>query len=84
MTSPEWHDHALCAQTDPDAFHPDKGESAREAKRVCRQCPVQAECLRYALDHDERWGIWGGLSERERNRLRRNASDTTTKELEAA
>ena len=66
-----WQDRALCAQTDPEAFFPEKGGSTREAKRVCRSCEVRAECLEYALGHDERFGIWGGLSERERRRLKR-------------
>jgi WhiB family transcriptional regulator, redox-sensing transcriptional regulator len=69
-----WQDRALCAQTDPDAFFPEKGGSTREAKKVCRGCEVRAECLEYALDHDERHGIWGGMSERERRRLQREAS----------
>ena len=68
-----WQDRALCAQTDPEAFFPEKGGSTREAKRVCRGCEVRAECLEYALEHDERFGIWGGLSERERRRLKRQA-----------
>jgi WhiB family transcriptional regulator, redox-sensing transcriptional regulator len=66
-----WQDRALCAQTDPEAFFPEKGGSTREAKKVCRGCEVRADCLEYALDHDERFGIWGGLSERERRRLKR-------------
>ena len=49
-----WQDRALCAQTDPEAFFPEKGGSTREAKRVCRSCEVRAECLEYALGHDER------------------------------
>ena len=68
---PEWQERALCAQTDPEAFFPEKGGSTREAKRICSGCDVRAECLDYALAHDERFGIWGGLSERERRRLRR-------------
>ena len=66
-----WQERALCAQTDPEAFFPEKGGSTREAKRVCLSCDVRGECLEYALAHDERFGIWGGLSERERRRLRR-------------
>ena len=69
----DWQDRALCAQTDPEAFFPEKGGSTREAKRVCRSCEVRAECLEYALEHDERFGIWGGMSERERRRLKRQA-----------
>ena len=67
----DWQDRALCAQTDPEAFFPEKGGSTREAKKVCRSCEVRAECLEYALEHDERFGIWGGLSERERRRIKR-------------
>jgi WhiB family redox-sensing transcriptional regulator len=67
----DWQERALCAQTDPEAFFPEKGGSTREAKVVCSGCDVRAECLDYALAHDERFGIWGGLSERERRRLRR-------------
>lgn len=68
-----WQDRALCAQTDPEAFFPEKGGSTREAKKVCSGCEVRAECLEYALAHDERFGIWGGLSERERRKLKRRA-----------
>lgn len=68
---PDWQENALCAQTDPEAFFPEKGGSTREAKRICAGCEVRAECLEYALANDERFGIWGGLSERERRRLRR-------------
>lgn len=68
-----WQDRALCAQTDPEAFFPEKGGSTREAKRVCASCDVRSECLEYALGNDERFGIWGGLSERERRKLKRRA-----------
>jgi WhiB family redox-sensing transcriptional regulator len=66
-----WQERALCAQTDPEAFFPEKGGSTREAKKVCTGCDVRGECLEYALDNDERFGIWGGLSERERRKLKR-------------
>jgi WhiB family redox-sensing transcriptional regulator len=68
-----WQERALCAQTDPEAFFPEKGGSTREAKRVCMSCEVRAECLEYALAKDERFGIWGGLSERERRRVKKQA-----------
>lgn len=68
---PEWQERALCSQTDPEAFFPEKGGSTREAKRICSRCEVKSECLEYALAHDERYGIWGGLSERERRKVRR-------------
>lgn len=66
-----WQEKALCAQTDPEAFFPEKGGSTREAKRICQGCEVRDLCLEYALANDERFGIWGGLSERERRRLKR-------------
>jgi WhiB family transcriptional regulator, redox-sensing transcriptional regulator len=68
-----WQERALCAQTDPEAFFPEKGGSTREAKKVCVGCDVRRECLEYALGHDERFGIWGGLSERERRKLKKLA-----------
>lgn len=68
---PLWQEKALCAQTDPEAFFPEKGGSTREAKRICLGCEVKDACLDYALANDERFGIWGGLSERERRRLKR-------------
>ncbi|HIW99045.1 MAG TPA: WhiB family transcriptional regulator [Candidatus Nesterenkonia stercoripullorum] len=66
-----WQVDALCAQTDPEAFFPEKGGSTRDAKKVCAACTVRSECLDYALGNDERFGIWGGLSERERRKLRK-------------
>ncbi|MEY4397221.1 MAG: Transcriptional regulator WhiB [Actinomycetota bacterium] len=68
-----WQADALCSQTDPEAFFPEKGGSTRDAKRICSQCTVRDECLEFALENDERFGIWGGLSERERRKFRRRA-----------
>lgn len=67
-----YRDRALCAQTDPEIFFPEKGGSTREAKRVCLNCEVRNECLVEALTNDERFGIWGGFSERERRRIKRD------------
>ncbi len=64
-------DDALCAQTDPEAFFPEQGGSTRDAKAICASCEVSAECLAYALRNDERFGIWGGFSERERRKLKK-------------
>jgi WhiB family redox-sensing transcriptional regulator len=64
-----WADQALCAQTDPEVFFPEKGGETRTAKAVCAGCLVAAECLDYALTTNERFGVWGGLSERERRKL---------------
>lgn len=69
-----WQSEALCAQADPEAFFPERGSSARDAKTICATCPVRQECLEYALENDERFGIWGGLSELERRRLRRRVA----------
>ncbi|MBA8816641.1 WhiB family redox-sensing transcriptional regulator [Microbacterium halimionae] len=69
-----WQTDALCSQTDPEAFFPEKGGSTRDAKRICTSCDVRSQCLEYALQNDERFGIWGGLSERERRKLKRRAS----------
>lgn len=66
-----WQDDALCAQVDPEMFFPEKGGSTREAKKVCSNCSAKQECLAYALKNDERFGIWGGLSERERRKLKK-------------
>lgn len=76
MTAPKfvhefWMDAGLCAQTDPDAFYPEKGETTRDAKRICVRCVVSDDCLAYAIRRQEPYGIWGGLSERERRRLTR-------------
>jgi len=68
-----WMKDALCAETDPEMFFPEKGGSTRDAKRICAACDVTESCLIFALDRDERFGIWGGKSERERRRLRREA-----------
>src|SRR6266508_4284903 len=66
-----WQDHANCLGVDPDLFFPERGASTREAKEVCRGCVVRDSCLEYALVNGEKFGIWGGMSERERRRIRR-------------
>ncbi|HET9690540.1 MAG TPA: WhiB family transcriptional regulator [Acidimicrobiales bacterium] len=74
LLSPEsnaWRNQANCMGVDPDLFFPERGASTREAKEVCRGCVVQQECLEFALANSEKFGIWGGLSERERRRIRR-------------
>jgi WhiB family redox-sensing transcriptional regulator len=68
-----WQRDAICSQTDPEAFFPEKGGSTRDAKKICSGCDVKQKCLDYALANDERFGIWGGLSERERRKLKRRA-----------
>lgn len=66
-----WQLFANCLGVDPDLFFPERGASTKEAKSVCQGCVVREDCLEYALAHGEKFGIWGGLSERERRRIRR-------------
>jgi WhiB family redox-sensing transcriptional regulator len=61
---------ALCAQTDPEIFFPEKGESSARARSICLQCPVRRECLLYAIENNERHGVWGGLPTRARFELK--------------
>lgn len=65
-----WRHHALCRQVDAELFFPEKGGSNREAKRLCARCPVRTPCLEEALVNDESFGVWGGMSERERRQYR--------------
>lgn len=67
---PAWREHGACRGVDPNIFFPERGESCVEAKAICAGCPVRGECLDYALDLGEKFGIWGGTSERERRRMR--------------
>jgi len=64
-----WQARALCAEVDPDLWFPEKGGSTAPAKALCHQCPVMQTCRSEALANDERHGVWGGLSERERRRI---------------
>ncbi|MFF1880249.1 WhiB family transcriptional regulator [Pseudarthrobacter sp. NPDC058196] len=72
----QWRRDALCTGNDPDTFFPEKGGNTADAKKVCGQCQVRAECLDYALNADERFGVWGGLSTAERDRLIKNSPST--------
>lgn len=81
----EWQDRALCKETDPESFFPDKGGTTREAKQTCMACEVKADCLQYALENDIRWGIWGGVAERDRRKLKKaNAARQAAAVAEAA
>lgn len=66
-----WQLAGNCIGVDPDLFFPERGASSKEAKAVCQGCEVRNDCLEYALSYGEKFGIWGGLSERERGRIRR-------------
>lgn len=71
---PDFPDRALCSETDGDLFFPDKGGSASAAKAICKRCDARDACLKWALDRNEQWGIWGGMSAEERAKLRRRAA----------
>jgi WhiB family redox-sensing transcriptional regulator len=66
-----WQRRANCMGVDPELFFPERGASTREAKEVCRGCVVRLDCLEFAIANSEKFGIWGGMSERERRRVRR-------------
>ena len=66
-----WQSQARCAEVDPEIFFPERGGSSKAARAVCSQCDVRLQCLEYALNNKEQFGIWGGTSERERRRLRK-------------
>lgn len=64
-----WTEYSLCKETDPEAFFPEKGGETKSAKKVCSRCIARVACLDYALEAKERFGVWGGLSERERRKM---------------
>jgi WhiB family redox-sensing transcriptional regulator len=66
-----WQDGANCRGANADLFFPERGASTRAAKAICRECAVRADCLEFAISTGEKFGIWGGMSERERRRVRR-------------
>lgn len=68
-----WREDAACRGLDNDLFFPEQGgqPKATAAKRVCAVCPVTQDCLDYALETGSRWGIWGGMTEKERRNARR-------------
>ena len=74
LLSDEWWGLAACRDAEPEVFFPISATTAsrdtvQRAKAVCTSCPVQSQCLRYALRHRQEQGIWGGLTEDERRLL---------------
>lgn len=69
-----WQDYSNCRGADADLFFPERGASTRKAKAICNACEVQTECLEFAITQSEKFGIWGGLSERERRKIRKERS----------
>jgi WhiB family redox-sensing transcriptional regulator len=72
--SSDWTDSAACMDVDPDHFFSETAKSIQDAKQICSTCVVRVDCLDYALENEEQFGIWGGLTHRERKRLQRNQS----------
>lgn len=68
---PDWRERGLCSQVDPELWFPQKGGSGTEAKKICARCEVRSVCLAWAIESDQQFGIWGGVSERELKRLKR-------------
>lgn len=69
-----WMDRALCAEVDPDLHFPETGQPVTPAKAVCRARAVRVQCLEYVVRHPDLRGVWGGMSEQERRRLRQEAA----------
>jgi WhiB family redox-sensing transcriptional regulator len=71
-----WQQNAVCAEVGSELFFAEKGEAwhVKQAKKLCAGCPVRQECLEYALENGERFGVWGGLSERQRRALGQGAA----------
>ena len=70
-----WMGRGNCAGMNPDLFFPARGEASAPAKAVCAPCEVKERCLNYAIEGGERFGVWGGMSERERRRVRRGRQE---------
>ena len=79
-----WRELAACRGTDLEVFFPSRGESAGPARQVCAGCPVRTPCLDYAITNRIAYGIWGGLTERERRALRSRWIRTTRREHDKA
>lgn len=70
VASRAWRDQAACRGEDTAHFYPKRGQDLHVPRAICNTCPVAEQCLEYALDAGEKYGLWGGTSERERRRLR--------------
>lgn len=67
---PKWYDQANCQGVGPAMFYTEKGVSTAPALKICHECDVREECLNFAVGRGEPFGMWGGLSTRERSRIR--------------
>jgi WhiB family transcriptional regulator, redox-sensing transcriptional regulator len=73
----DWTSQAVCLSGDPDVLF-QRGAAQNLAKLVCRSCPVRTQCLADALDNRVEYGVWGGMTERERRALLRRRPDVTS------
>ena len=73
----QWADSAACKAARPDELFV-RGAAQNRAKQLCSQCPVRTECLAEALDNNIEWGVWGGMTERERRALLRRRPNVTS------
>lgn len=69
-----WENDTLCSPLNAELFFPEEHQSHREAKKICHACPVSQDCLDYALEANEKFGIWGGLNQTERKKLKRKSA----------
>ena len=69
-----WAAFAVCKDRDPDTFFPTTPEAEREAIRICQGCSVQADCLEFSIEARIRFGVWGGLTEKQRRNLQRRSA----------
>ena len=77
---PSYRDHAACVDVPPSVFYPEDLEGPfgpEAAKAVCGDCPVRSACLTWAIDHHERYGVWGGMTETERRKVARDRKRAT-------
>ncbi|HEX5561927.1 MAG TPA: WhiB family transcriptional regulator [Nocardioidaceae bacterium] len=77
MWDEDWATKALCNQAQPDELFV-RGAAQNRAKQLCASCPVRTECLAEALDNQIEWGVWGGMTERERRALLRRRPNVTS------
>ncbi len=82
--SGRWQELAACRGMDTRLFFPDRGESAQEAEEACRACSVSIHCAEYAISTGQRFGVWGGTSERQRRRIRASRSGQAGRLMDGA
>jgi WhiB family redox-sensing transcriptional regulator len=76
-SSQSWRDHAACKGMGNELFYPARGQDTRAAKQICYGCPVRLDCFDYGFLYSEKHGIWGGFSERQMIKIRRNRKQAT-------